>query len=133
MGLLMMAAAELFMDFPSGSRVFPKRRLNRRRGGVGGALVVPDATQARARVWPRLGGVWPPGSPPQVSFWLLESSGLLETLAFVWSNSENISYVTFLKYKNSRKQELALRHLVNRLVPKNTKYCIKMHIKHVGS
>jgi hypothetical protein len=41
------------------------------------------------------------------------------TLAFISSNSENISCVTFLKYKNSRKQELALWHLVNRLVPKN--------------
>jgi hypothetical protein len=43
----------------------------------------------------------------------------IESLAFVSSNSENISYVTFLKYKNSRKQELALWHLVNRLVPEN--------------
>ena len=40
------------------------------------------------------------------------------TLAFVLSNSENISCVTFLKHKNSRKQELALWHLVNRLVGK---------------
>ena len=37
----------------------------------------------------------------------------------VSSNSENISRLAFLEYKNSRKQELALRHLVNRLVPKN--------------
>jgi hypothetical protein len=41
------------------------------------------------------------------------------TSAFVSSNSENISCITFLKYKNSRKQELALWHLVNRLVPEN--------------
>jgi hypothetical protein len=40
-------------------------------------------------------------------------------LGFVSSNSENISCVTFPKYKNSRKQELALWHLVNRLVPEN--------------
>jgi hypothetical protein len=45
--------------------------------------------------------------------------GKIETLAFVSSNSENISCITFLKYKNSRKQDLALRHLVNRLVPEN--------------
>ena len=37
----------------------------------------------------------------------------------VSSNSENISRTTFLKYKNRRKQELALWHLVNRLVPEN--------------
>jgi hypothetical protein len=41
------------------------------------------------------------------------------TSGFVLSNSENISCVTFLKHKNSRKQELALWHLVNRLVLKN--------------
>jgi hypothetical protein len=46
-------------------------------------------------------------------------SGKIGGLAFVSFNSENISYVTFLKYKNSRKQELALWHLVNRLVPEN--------------
>jgi hypothetical protein len=50
-------------------------------------------------------------------------SGKKGCLAFVSSNSENISCVTFLKYKNSRKQELALWHLVNRLVPRK---CIKM-------
>jgi hypothetical protein len=47
-------------------------------------------------------------------------SGKIGGLAFVSSNSENISCVTFLKHKNSRKQELALWHLVNRLVPENT-------------
>jgi hypothetical protein len=30
--------------------------------------------------------------------------GKIGTSAFVLSNSENISYVTFLKHKNSRKQ-----------------------------
>jgi hypothetical protein len=46
-------------------------------------------------------------------------SGKKGGLAFVSSNSENISYITFLKYKNSRKQELALWHLVNMLVLEN--------------
>jgi hypothetical protein len=41
------------------------------------------------------------------------------TSAFVLSNSENISFIAFLKYKNSRKQELALWHLINRLIPEN--------------
>src|SRR3954447_5061436 len=58
---------------------------------------------------------------------------ILRYWQFVPCNSENISWTTFLKYKKSRKQELALWHLVNRLVPENAKYCIKMHIKHVGS
>jgi hypothetical protein len=46
-------------------------------------------------------------------------SGKIGGLAFVSSNSENISCITFLKNKNSRKQELALWQLVNRLVPEN--------------
>jgi hypothetical protein len=46
-------------------------------------------------------------------------SGKIGSLAFVSSNSENISCITFLKYKNSRKQELAMWQLVNRLVPEN--------------
>jgi hypothetical protein len=46
-------------------------------------------------------------------------SGKIGGLAFVSSNSENISYITFLKYKNSRKLELTLWHLVNRLIPEN--------------
>jgi hypothetical protein len=47
-------------------------------------------------------------------------SGKIGTLSFILSNFENISCVTFLKHKNRRKQELALWHLVNRLVPENT-------------
>jgi hypothetical protein len=39
--------------------------------------------------------------------------------AFVSSNSENISCVTFLKHKTVENRELALWHLVNRLVPEN--------------
>jgi hypothetical protein len=41
------------------------------------------------------------------------------TSAFVSSNSENISCVTFLKYETTENKELALWHLVNRLVPEN--------------
>jgi hypothetical protein len=48
---------------------------------------------------------------------LLVYSGIIGTSVFMASNSENISYVTFLKYKNSKKQKLALWHLLNRLVP----------------
>jgi hypothetical protein len=46
-------------------------------------------------------------------------SGKIGTSAFVSSNSKNISCITFLKHKNSKKRELALWHLVNRLVLEN--------------
>jgi hypothetical protein len=39
--------------------------------------------------------------------------------AFVSSNSENIFCVTFLKHKIAENRELALWHLINRLVPEN--------------
>jgi hypothetical protein len=55
----------------------------------------------------------------RLSFGLRHNVRKIGTSAFVSSNSENISCITFLKYKNSRKQELALWHLVNRLFPEN--------------
>ena len=65
-------------------------------------------------------------------FWLRLHYREIRYWGFVSCNFENISCTTFLKYKNSRKHELALRHLVNRLVPENAKKCMKVHIKHVG-
>jgi hypothetical protein len=55
----------------------------------------------------------------RLCFGLRLVSGKIGTSGFVSSNFDNISCITFLKHKNSRKQELALWHLVNRLVPKN--------------
>jgi hypothetical protein len=46
------------------------------------------------------GGLWPPFGSLSVFGKL---SGKIRLLAFVSSNSENISCVAFLKHKNSRK------------------------------
>jgi hypothetical protein len=43
-------------------------------------------------------------APLRLIFGLCEASVKIEGLAFVSSNSENISCVAFLKHKNSRKQ-----------------------------
>jgi hypothetical protein len=43
-------------------------------------------------------------APLRLSFGLRHTLGKIGTLAFVLSNSENISCVAFLKHKNSRKQ-----------------------------
>src|SRR3954453_8081475 len=67
----------------------------------------------------------------QLPFWLRLRDVIIRYWVFVPCNSENISCNTFLKHKNNRKQELALWHLVNRLVPESAKKCIKVHIKHV--
>src|SRR3954469_17205597 len=96
----------------------------------------PWWAQTPPRRGPGLGRAWVASghlaAPLQVSFWHSLRDGVLRCWVFVPCNSENISCRTFLKYKNSRKQELALWHLVTRLVPENAKYSIKVHIKHVG-
>jgi hypothetical protein len=61
-------------------------------------------------------GSWP---LLRLIFGLHEASVKIECLAFVSSNSKNISCVAFLKHKNSKNRELAMWHLVNRLVPEN--------------
>jgi hypothetical protein len=60
------------------------------------------------------------GALLRLCFVLCLVSEKIGTLGFVSSSSENISCVTFLKHKNSRKHELALWHLVNRLVAENS-------------
>jgi hypothetical protein len=57
--------------------------------------------------------------PLHLSFGLRHASGKIGTLAFVSSNSKNISYVAFLKHKIAKNRELALWHLVNRLFLEN--------------
>jgi hypothetical protein len=51
---------------------------------------------------PALGvaALWPPSGSPSV---FVLCRGKIGTLAFVSSNSKSISYVAFLKHKNSRK------------------------------
>jgi hypothetical protein len=49
-------------------------------------------------------GCGQPLAPLRLIFGLCDASGKIEGLAFVLSNSENISCVAFLKHKNSRKQ-----------------------------
>jgi hypothetical protein len=63
-----------------------------------------------------VGPLWLPFYSP-LDLWKLPDKIRLQEL--VSSNFENISCVSLLKHKNSRKQELALWQLVNRLVPEN--------------
>jgi hypothetical protein len=68
-------------------------------------LVSPLVAQARGR--PRQPRVSLASGPLHLIFGLHDASGKIAGLAFVPSNSENISYVAFLKHKNSRKQGTA--------------------------
>jgi hypothetical protein len=70
-------------------------------GGGPGAHTRPR----RGQGWPVPWGVWPPSGPPLSLLWTPSRIGKIGTLAFILSNSKNISCVTFLKHKNSRKQE----------------------------
>jgi hypothetical protein len=60
-----------------------------------------------------------PLAPLCLIFGLWLMSGKIGGLAFVSSNSKNISCVAFLKHKNCKNRELALWHLVCRLVLEN--------------
>jgi hypothetical protein len=81
-----------------------RKALYRQRGGVRGRLGPTHHRVACPRGHPRHQVVWwPPGPPPA----LLRTSsrvGKIGGSGFVSSNSENISCVTFLKHKNSKKQ-----------------------------
>jgi hypothetical protein len=101
-------------------RVFASEAFYRRKGDVRGHLGGPTPPGGMARGWPTppygVASPWP-SSVSTMDYVFV--SGKIGGLAFILCNSENISCVAFLKYKNSRKQELALWHLVNRLVPEN--------------
>jgi hypothetical protein len=58
--------------------------------------------------------LWPPSGSLSV---LILCPGKIGVLVFGLSNSENISCVTFLKHKTAENRELALWHLVCRLIP----------------
>jgi hypothetical protein len=82
--------------------------------GPGAHTTAQRGQGARAMAW-----CGSPLVPLRLCFGLRDASGKIGTLAFVSSNSENISCVAFLKHKNSRNRKLALWHLVNRLVLEN--------------
>ena len=66
-------------------------------------------------------GVWfgHLGALLRLSFGLRDGAGKIRTWPFVSCNSENIRRSIFLEQKTAENRELALRHLVNRLVPEN--------------
>jgi hypothetical protein len=84
-------------------RVFSSGKIYRRKGDVRGWTRGPHHSPARPGGGPHHGMVWPPSGPLRLCFGLRLVSGKIGTSAFVSSNSENISCVTFLKHKNSRK------------------------------
>jgi hypothetical protein len=107
----MVAAYSIFRGKLIRLRVFPSRGIYRRKGGIG-----------RWARWPHHLVAWPEAGPRHPMVWAAPGLPLsqLWNFGFISSNSENISCVAFLKHKIAENRELALWHLVNRLVPKNT-------------
>jgi hypothetical protein len=85
-------------------------RFSRRGEYIGGRSASGGGPGAHTCPWRGLGVARAMGwrgrllAPLHLSFGLLHASGKIGTLAFISSNSENISCVAFLKHKNSRKQ-----------------------------
>jgi hypothetical protein len=79
-------------------------------------VVSPHVGTARGWAAPPYGeaGPWPPSGSRLV---LVLRPGKIGVSELVLSNSKNISCVAFLKHKIAENRELALWHLVNRLVP----------------
>jgi hypothetical protein len=95
--------AVCFLEKSSGLRVFSSRRIYRQKGNVRGWTRGPHHLVARPGGRSRHPMVRLLSAPLRLCFGLCLVSGKIGTSAFVSSNSENISCVTFLKHKNSRK------------------------------
>jgi hypothetical protein len=96
--------AVCFLEKSLGLRVFSLRRIYRQKGDVRGWTRGPHHLVARPGVARATLWCGCPLPPLHICFGLRLVSGKIGTLAFVSSNSENISCVTFLKHKNCRKQ-----------------------------
>ena len=87
--------------------------------GAGGLVGPPHPSWARSHLGPRPNGVWGPGGSSPGALWTPKLPELIFMAEKISSNSEDIFRVGFLKPKTAENRELALCHLVNRLVPEN--------------
>jgi hypothetical protein len=91
-------------NFADSFRVFHRGASYRRRGVVRsgpGGLTIGGNSQGQGRAPGGEGALWPLSGSRLV---LILHPSKIGVLDFVLSNFENISYVAFLKHKNSRKQ-----------------------------
>jgi hypothetical protein len=92
-----------------GGKLIGAFRFSRRGEYIGGREASGSGSGANTCPWRDLGVARAMGwrgrllAPFRLCFGLRDASGKIGTLAFVSSNSENISCVAFLKYKNSKK------------------------------
>src|SRR5215203_6631966 len=110
---------KVFRIVALGTGVFATEALSRRKGRSGGLTRGPHHRAARAPSgraalwWRRL------VAPLRYIFGLLEAPCKNRTLGEDFVQFREYFLTRISETKNSRKQQLALRHLVNRLVPEN--------------
>ena len=87
--------------------------------GTGGQPEPPHPTWVQPHLGPRPPRVWAPRAPSQVLSGLQKLPDLLFMEEKISLDFDDIFRVGFLKPKTAENTELALWHLVNRLVPEN--------------
>ena len=87
--------------------------------GTGGQPGPPHPTWAWPHLGPRPPRVWAPGGSPRVISGLRKLPDLLYSEEKIFPDFDDIFRVGFLKPKTAGNTELALWHVVNRLVPEN--------------
>jgi hypothetical protein len=100
-------------------RVFSEKRIYRRKGDVRGWTRGPHHLVAQPGGGPRYPMVrLPPGCSSSL-LWTPSLCQVNRSFGFCFVQFREYFLCNFSKTQNSRKQELALWHLVNRLVPEN--------------
>src|SRR5215204_1073806 len=110
---------KVFRIVALGTGGFATEALSRRKGRSRGHTRAPHYRSARPRGRPRHPMVWAPRGQLRLLFGLLEASWQNRTLGVDFVQFREYFVTRISETKNSRKQQLALRHLVNRLVPEN--------------
>ena len=112
---------KVFRIVALGTGGFATEALSRRKGKSGGGTRAPHHRPARPRGGRAALGFGHPVAPLHFVFGLLEASWQNRTLGVDFVQFREYFVTRISETKNSRKQQLALRHLVNRLVPENAR------------
>ena len=102
-----------------GNRVFATESISRWKGRVGRGTWAPHHRAARAPLGRTASWCRRLVAPLRILFGLLESPWKNKTLGFCFVQFREYFLCRISETKNSRKQQLALRQLVNRLVSEN--------------
>jgi hypothetical protein len=100
-------------------RVFSMEGINRRKGDVRRWTRWSHHLVARPGGDPRHHMVWLPLGPPPALLWTPSSCQVIRNFSFCFVQFREYFLCKFSETQNTRKQELAMWHLVDRIVPEN--------------